>query len=128
MLKSILTLSAALALCAGAAHAADAAKPKPQRSCFWSRDVSSWSAADERTVYIRVGVKDIYRLDLLGTCPDIDWNWKMGLSSHGSSSICSPLDADIVSRGPLGPQRCPVKTITKLTPEQAAALPPKQRP
>ena len=120
MLKSILTLSAALALCAGAAHAADAAKPKPQRSCFWSRDVSSWSAADERTVYIRVGVKDIYRLDLLGTCPDIDWNWKMGLSSHGSSSICS--------RGPLGPQRCPVKTITKLTPEQAAALPPKQRP
>lgn len=126
MMKSILILTAAASLSAGAAQAADTAKP--HRSCFWTRDVSSWSAADDRTVYIKVGVKDVYRLDLMGPCPDIDWSWKMGLESHGSSSICSALDATIIARSPIGPQRCPVREVTKLTPQEIAALPPKHRP
>lgn len=122
------SLAVALGLSAGAAQAADPAKPKPQRSCFWTRDVNSWSAADDHTVYIKVGVKDVYRLDLMGSCPDIDWSWKMGLESHGSSSICSALDATIIAQSPIGPQRCPVRQVTKLTPQEVAALPPKHRP
>ena len=128
MMKSILTLAAVACLAAGAAQAADTAKPKPHRACFWTRDVNSWSAADDHTVYIKVGVKDVYRLDLMGACPDIDWSWKMGLESHGSSSICSALDATIIAKSPIGPQRCPVREVTKLTPQEIAALPPKHRP
>jgi hypothetical protein len=121
-------LATVLLLAAGAAQAADAAKPKASRACFYTRNVSSWSAADDKTVYVRVGVKDIYRLDLLGPCPDIDWNWSIALESHGSSWICSPLDATIIAKSPIGPQRCPVREVTKLTPQEAAALPKKQKP
>jgi hypothetical protein len=119
-------LAAVLLLAAGATQAAGATKPA--RACFLTRDVSSWSAADDKTVYVRVGVKDIYRLDLLGPCPDIDWNWSIALESHGSSWICSPLDATIIARSPIGPQRCPVREVSKLTPQEVAALPKKQKP
>lgn len=121
-------IAAILMLSAGAAQAADVAKPKTSRACFLTRDVNGWSAADDKTVYIRVGVKDIYRLDLFGTCPDINWNWSIALESHGSSWICSPLDATIIAKSPIGPQRCPVSKVTKLSPAEAAALPKKHRP
>jgi len=34
----------------------------------------------------------------------------------------------IVNRSPIGPQRCEVSKVTKLTPEEVAALPRKSRP
>ena len=120
-------LAAVLLLAAGAAQAADT-KPKASRACFLARNVNSWSAADNKTVYVRVGVKDVYRLDLLGPCPDIDWNWSIALESHGSSWICSPLDATIIAKSPIGPQRCPVREVSQLTPQEVAALPRKQKP
>ncbi|HEX5380111.1 MAG TPA: DUF6491 family protein [Phenylobacterium sp.] len=132
MSKSILgaagAVAALLVLAGGAATAAEDARPKPPRSCFLTRNVNSWSAADDKTVYVRVGVKDIYRLDLLGPCPDIDWNWSIALESHGSSWICSPLDATIIAKSPIGPQRCPVRQVTRLTPQEIAALPPRHKP
>jgi hypothetical protein len=121
-------LAAFVLLAAGAAQAGDAPKPKASRACFLARNVNSWSAADDKTVYIRIGVKDVYRLDLMGACPDIDWNWSIALESHGSSWICSPMDATIIARSPIGPQRCPVREVTRLTPQEAAALPKKQKP
>ena len=119
-------LSVVALLATGSAYAADT--PAPKRTCFWVQNVNGWSAADDHTVYLRTGVKDVYRLDLMGACQDITWNQDIGLISHGSSSICSPLDATIVSKGPLGPQRCPVRAVTKLTPDQIAAMPSKHRP
>ncbi|HEY3695677.1 DUF6491 family protein, partial [Phenylobacterium sp.] len=83
------------------------------------------------TVYIRTGSRDIYRMDLLIPCPDVDWNQRVALrSSRGAGgSICNALDAEIISHATgLGPQRCPVKTLTKLTPEEAAALPKHAKP
>ena len=137
MLKTLMAaggaLAAVLAL-AAAQPAAAADKPadkggKPERACFYARNVSSYSAADDRTVYVRVGVKEVYRLDLFNPCLDIDWTWKIALVSHGSDWICEPMDATIiVDRSPIGPQRCEVAKVTKLTPEAIAALPRKARP
>jgi hypothetical protein len=123
---------AVLALAAAAgpvAHAADApAAAKPQRQCFWTRNVTSFSAADEKTVNVRVGVKDVYQLQMLGRCPDIDWNHQIALVSRGGSTICSGMDATIVTKGPIGPQRCAVKAVRKLSPEEVAALPSRATP
>ena len=139
MLKTLMAaggaLTAVFAL-AAVQPAAAADKPAPDkaaaaksaRACFFTRDVNSFSAADDRTVYVKVGVKDVYRLDLFNPCPDIDWNWSIALQSHGSDWICSPLDATIIARSPIGPQRCEVNKVTKLTPEEVAALPKKARP
>lgn len=107
------------------------AKPASKDVCFWARNVTSFAAPDDHTVYIQVNYRDVYRLDLMISCPDVDWNQRVGLeSSHGAGgSICNALDAEIVSHATgLGPQRCPVKALTKLTPAEVAALPKRAKP
>ena len=68
---------------------------------------------------------------LMIACPDVDWNQRVALqSSHGAGgSICGPLDAEIISHATgIGRQRCPVKAMHKLTPDEIAALPKKAKP
>jgi len=123
---------------AGAAVAQDPPAPagtepgpeaaKPERACFFNRDVRGFAAPDDKTLYLRVRSKDVYRLDLKGRCPDLDWETQIGLDSRGSSSICAPIDVQVRVRGPIGVSRCPVSAITRLTPEEAAALPRKSQP
>jgi hypothetical protein len=107
---------------------AGAAKPGPQRSCFLARNVSSWAAQDDTTVNLRVNVRDYYQLKLLGPCNNIDWDQAIGIEHRGSSWICSGLDAVIITRGKVGPPRCPVSSVRKLTKEEVAALPARARP
>jgi hypothetical protein len=38
------------------------------------------------------------------------------------------MDAEVITHSQIGPQRCPVRHVHKLTPEEIAALPPKSRP
>lgn len=112
---------------AGAANAADAPKQET-RSCFRNRDVNSWSAVDERTVNLKVGVSRYYQLDLLGPCHDIDWNLAIGLESRGSDWICSGLDATLIVPKTGYTQRCPVRSVRRLSDEEVAALKGKDKP
>ena len=124
-------LAAALVLTLAAASAASAADKQAKDECFWARNVTSFAAPDDHTVYVKVNQHDVFRLDLLISCPDVDWNQRVALqSSHGAGgSICSPLDAEIISHAQgIGHQRCPVKAIHKLTPDEIAALPKKAKP
>ena len=76
-----------------------------------------------------MGVKDVYAFKLLGHCQDVDWSQRIGLRSRsGGGFICSGLDAELLVPSSIGPQRCPVSEIRKLTPEAVAALAPKARP
>lgn len=124
--------TAVLALTGAGVAPAFAADPAPaagaKRQCFSARNVSSFSAVDDRTVNLRVGVKDVYRLDLFGPCHDIDWEHEIAIQSRGSSWICSGLDATIITKSPIGPQRCAVRTVRKLSLAEIAALPPKHKP
>ena len=127
----LMAFSLLLAGTAGAAAQPADAKPaasKPVQACFLARNVSSWAPVDRRTVNLRVNVRDYYQLTLLGECPDIDWNQSIGLQSRGSDWICSGLDVTVISRTPIGPQRCQATGLRKLSAEEVAALPKKQRP
>ena len=99
-----------------------------QRTCCFNRDIRGFAAADDKTLYLRVRSKDVYRLDMMGRCPDLDWENRIAIDSRGSSSICNAMDATVLVRGPIGIHRCPVKAITRLTPEEVKALPRKARP
>jgi hypothetical protein len=44
-----------------------------------------------------------------------------------SNQICKPLDLNLGVAGPIT-RRCIIKSIERLTPEQAAALPKKMKP
>jgi hypothetical protein len=123
ILNGMLAAGALLAL--GAAGPAPAA---PQRTCFWNSQVNGFTAPDDHTVYVRVGVKEVYRLDLMGACPNITWNNGIGLESHPGSSICSAMEATVITHGPTGPERCAVSTLTHLTPAEIEALPKRSRP
>lgn len=129
---NVKTAVAALAVIGAASPAfapeAQAKPPAKHQDCFWTRDVNGFAAVNEHIVNVRVGVRDVYQMELFGTCPDIDWNNRIALVSRGSSNICSGLDAEIITHSPIGPQRCPVRNIHKLTPAEIAALPKRGRP
>ena len=128
-----LVLAAALtAALAGPALAQEPAKPAAASSqCFRMSQIDNHTKGDDQTLYLSVRHRDVYRLSMSGNC-------LAGASSNdalvmqptaGADLICRPLDLDLkvrTSPGMLSP--CIIKDITKLTPEQAAALPPRVKP
>lgn len=130
MKTSLTLLALAAAAIAGQANAQTSpSKPSaPQRDCFYSRNIDGFTAVDDQTINIRVGVRDVYQLKLFSRSTDIRFADGVALVTRGGSFICSGLDADIVVPGPAGPQRYPVTSIHRLTPDEFAALPKKQRP
>lgn len=135
--KTCLSIAAVslAALSLGVAESATAKSPveplaaaKPKAQCFWTRQVNSFASNDDRIVNVRVGVKDVYQFEMFGRCNDVDWSNSIALVSRGSSYICSGMDAEIISPSSIGPQRCPVRNIRKLTPEEIKALPKHARP
>jgi Family of unknown function (DUF6491) len=127
-------LTAALALAFGASAQPPAGSPpppKPKPSCFWANRIQNFAAVDQRNLYLRVGIHDIYRAKLFSNCFDISWVHRLALVSRSSSLICEGpnLNVDVVIRDVgLGRQRCPVTEIRKLTPDEVAALPSGARP
>jgi hypothetical protein len=130
-MQTTLALTAALLTC-GAASPPAFAKPAATydaQQCFYTRNVTSFAAPDDKTLYVRVGVRDVYRFDMFGHCPDIDWNQRLALVSRGSSWICNGMDAEVITHATgIGHQRCPVSAMHKLTPEEVAALPRRAKP
>lgn len=134
----VMAAAAALAACASpeAPTAASAAQPaattepsaRTGRRCFRANEVNGWRAGDNNTVYVRTGVRRIFRMELMGPCPDINWNQRIGIEARGSGWICSGLDATIVSPSTIGPRHCPVRRITELSQQEADALPSRFRP
>ena len=128
-----LALAATLTLAASAGSQQAPAKPaaKPAQSCFWVHDVDGFNAPDDQTLYIRVGIRQVYKLTLFGNCMDISWVQHIGLVTHGMNNVCEGTnpDVDVIDREVgVGRERCPVSAVQKLTPDQVAALPKGQRP
>ena len=101
------------------------------KSCFYSRELQSWSEAGENTVNLRIGVNDFYQLKLLGSCPDLKFAETIGLETHGGNFICSGLDVTLIVPREVThtvPDRCMGTSLRKLTPAEVAAIPPKQKP
>lgn len=98
--------------------------------CFQARDARNFRAVNSTTVHVRAG-RDTYRIETFGVCPDLAFTQRMGLvTSGGSSTVCvgSGLGTSLVVNGPSGRQRCNVRSITALTPEEVQALQPRHRP
>jgi len=130
---SLLAVALAGGLAATAAQAQEApAAPaaKPARTCFYLSDWHGWSAPDRDTLYLKVRAKDVYRLDLSHGSSQLQWPGSHLVSVvRGSDRICSPIDLDLsVSDGYSMSIPIRAKTITKMTPEEIAAIPKKYRP
>ena len=111
------------------------ATPEPAKSaptpCFFSRDWDGWKAsADTKSIYIRVLRRDIYRIDLSGACPDLNYpNAHLITQVRGSDSICNAIDLDIkVSTGSGFAVPCIARKLTLLSKAEADALPKNLQP
>jgi hypothetical protein len=123
-----LTLAGALA-----ATPLATAQPRPapaqSRQCFYARNINNYTTAGGRLVYIRVGVADVYRLDLMTDCPELGFRQDLQFTrADPGASICSAIDLTIRFREPGARRICPVAEMRKLTPEEVAAMPKRDRP
>ena len=133
--RSMFAITAAILLTAMAACAsADQKTPaapgaaKPARACFYSGDIRGWKEAAGNRVNVLVNGKDIYQMQLIGSCPDINTALGIGLQSGADDRICEGQNVTLIVPAVGIPRRCPVTTIVKLTPEQVATLPAKEKP
>jgi len=124
-----LALTGALGL--GGVALADDHSNHVSSSCFFVRDWQGWKSPSPNVIYLRVGVSQVYRLDLSVGSNQLQYG-DVHLFSRiwDTSWICSPLDLDLQVADDHGTFREPliVKSITRLTPEEIAAIPPKFRP
>jgi Family of unknown function (DUF6491) len=126
-----LIVAVAAATSALAATVANAQPPARHSNdqCFVRRNINGFSAPNDRTVYIRVGVSDVWRLDLMIDCTGLAFRNAFALEARPATAwICSPLDATVIVRQTGISQRCPVSAMHKLTPDEIAALPKRDRP
>ncbi len=127
------SLAASLALTVGLTASFAEAQPSPSTAraqCFLSRDWSSWRPSpDSKAIYLRVGVSQVFRLDLAYACPTLQQsNARLITKLRGSSWICHPLDIDLQVSDGFIPSPCMVKGLRRLTPAEVDALPKGSRP
>lgn len=130
-LKAALAATALAGLGACAATGAPSPSLMPSGDCFSTTNWRGWSSPVDDVIYLRVGVSDIYRIDLLpGSGRNLDSGGQFLISQAvGSNRVCSANDMQLLVatttgfRTPLFP-----RTIRKLTPEEVAALPPGHKP
>jgi hypothetical protein len=95
------------------------------------RQPGGWKSPNPNTIYVRVGVSRIYELDLSSGSNQLQ-EPAMHLVSQirGSEWICDPLDLQlqIVDDHDAFQEPLIVKSITRLTPDQIAAIPKKYLP
>ena len=109
---------------------AHAAATTANRTCFRMHDVQNHSVVDNRTIYVSVNQRDIYRITTSNSCfaAKTRSDPLITRSSGGSDIICKPIDLDLKVGGAGGVSACIVSAIEKLTPAEAAAVPKKLRP
>ena len=134
-LKPIPMALAAAMLAVTAAGAAAAADPEPgqksSNACFASNTWQGWSAPGNGDVlYLRVGLRDIYKVELTpGSHVRKDADQFLINKIRGSDWICSPLDLNLTLSDHHGFQQPLIaRSLRKLTPAEAAAIPRKDWP
>ena len=110
------------------AHAQEAEEGTSPHICFFAKSLNSWREVNDTTVNLRVGVSDVYQAKLLGKCHDLKWVQKIGIESRGSDWICSGPGATLIVRTQGMTDRCPVVSLTKMSKEEANALPATEKP
>ena len=118
---AVIASAAAGLLTMGAAAAA------PSGPDLWN---GGWKAADDHTVYLSIAAgRRIYRLDMAGSCPTLLDPDATLITDYHTDTICTALDWNLRVRRRGGiPTPCIVAKMTRLTLDQAAALPKNLRP
>lgn len=98
---------------------------QPARQCFFARQVNRWADAGPNAIDVRLNSRDVYRLSLFAPCPELKSTLSIALDpAGGSSSVCEGdpnVNLVVRSSSRVGTVRCPIDTVRKLSPEEAAS-------
>jgi hypothetical protein len=126
-------LASAITLTSVGSASAEPAKikaPTPRTPCFFLSQWQGWKAPNDHTLYLAVNVHDVYKVDLAsGSSRLQEPDARLINRAFGSSDVCTALDLQL-SVADLGgfPEPLFPAHLSKLTPEQVAAIPKKYRP
>jgi hypothetical protein len=101
------------------------------KECFRDSDIAGWVAPDPQTLILRVTTNRYYRVDLAHECSPLRMpDARLITHTHGSDMICTPLDFDLRAAEGLDQfsEPCFVKSISRLGPDEVAALPKRAKP
>ncbi|WAT17651.1 DUF6491 family protein [Aurantiacibacter sp. MUD11] len=94
-----------------------------ERECFFVSQVNGYNEAPDGPrgdrLYVRTGVRDRFLLETLGTCPDLDWSWQIGIDPNHQSAVCTGDVVDLVIPRTAGgrPDRCSARVLGKMIEE-----------
>ncbi|MGZ6015015.1 MAG: DUF6491 family protein, partial [Phenylobacterium sp.] len=124
-------MRASLLLLLAAAAASAPAMTADKRACFSLQRLQNTQPYGDSTIYLRVGVKEYWRLDTAHRCSALlQRNGIILTPAGGEDMICSPIQLDLRVRdiGGGASTPCLIGKMTRLTPEEASRIPPKARP
>ena len=112
--------AAVLVGCAPQPEAAAAAASISGRQCFRAQDANGYTPVSDNVVLVQSGASRYFRLELAGSCPNLDWSRGLALKAmSGGSWICQGLDAEVIVPDPSTfPQRCLVTNVRQISREE----------
>jgi hypothetical protein len=115
---------AALAGCAAPGTDSPQSYAAGSGQCFFNSDVRSFTDAAPNVVLVAVGAREAWELTLQDGCPDVGGTSKVAIVSRGRTRICAGTDAELIvpNVSGAGTQRCLVRSVRKLTPQEAATV------
>ncbi len=114
---AVAMLAASCARHAGEPASAEMAGAK--RDCFFLSQVSGYTYAGKNRIHVSTGPNETYEFETLGSCPDLNYSETLAFDQNGPGTICRGIDVDLVVPTPIGPRRCPVAMIRKLSPQES---------
>jgi len=120
---------AASAMLGGAASAAPA--DTNGRSCFTVNNWHGWSSPSPDVLYLAVNFRDVYKVELAHPVEGLHLVDTVVISDEaGLQSVCGAADLHLIMTHRRGGSRqgLIVRSLTRLTPEEIAAVPKKDRP
>ena len=138
---SVRLISAALLGAAASLSACAPASPEIQndvrngasataRACVSQRDIRNFRVSnEERNVYVRGPNRTVYRLEVVGVCPDLDRTLGIGFAPRGGvNNLCTGDMTRLVFGGAPSAMPCDVRMAGAMSPAEVAALPDRERP
>lgn len=98
--------------------------------CFTMAQMGNWRS-DGKTIYFRAGVNRYYKLELARECSTLKGiDPRLLITSRTGGTVCTALDLDVkAGESPGGiVEPCFPRTLSELTPAEAAALPKDVKP
>lgn len=119
----------ALSACAPMTGARPAQTASSERQCFYADQVDNFRG-NNQTLYVRARNKDVFELNTVGYCDNIDFAFSIGfVPDAGFNRLCTgDLSRILVSGGTPPRAPCRVRVVKKLTDAEVMALPARDRP